>query len=226
MWLVNEEERQLLPKEIKPYNFLCFDENKKPVERQETKFDEEIIKKGYEEGFNKGYEEGFNEGFKKGYEDGFEKSQKEIKEKSYELEKTTEIFKNLIKELTEFKQKQLEFFFPQILKLAFQIAEKIVATKISLDKEVTLSVVKEALQSVPLNEEKIIIKVNPEDYGFISQKIETLEVERSRLQIEPSTEIARGGCSIETQSQHIVSTIEQRLKEIENALNSILFQRS
>ncbi|WP_353683638.1 FliH/SctL family protein [Thermodesulfovibrio sp. 3907-1M] len=214
----------MLPKEIKPYNFLCFDENKKSVERQETKFNEEIIKKGYEAGFNKGYEAGVNEGFKKGYEEGLEKSQKEVKEKTYELVRATEIFKNLIKELTEFKQKQVEFFFPQILKLAFQIAEKIVATKISFDKEVTLSVVKEALKAVPLNEEKIIIKVNPEDYGFISQKIETLEIESARLQVEPSTEITHGGCSIETQSQHIVSTIEQRLKEIENALNSILFQ--
>ncbi len=214
----------MLPKEIKPYNFLCFDENKKPVERQHPKFNEEIIKKGYEEGLKKGYEAGFNEGLKKGYEEGFEKSQREIKEKSYEFVKAAEIFKNLIKELTEFKQKQVEFFLPQILKLAFQIAEKIVATKISLDKELTLSIVKEALKAVPLNEEKIIIKVNPEDYGFISQKIEELEIEAIHFQIEPSTEITQGGCSIETQSQYIVSTIEQRFKEIENALNSVLSQ--
>jgi len=225
LWLEREEERKLLPDGVKPYNLLSFDENKKSVEKaQENKFNEEIVKKGYDEGFNRGYEAGFNEGFNKGYEEGLKKGQNEIKEKADELLKATEIFKNLIKELTEFKQKQIEFFLPQILKLSFQIAEKVVATKISLDKEVTLSIVKEALKAVPLNEERIVIKLNPDDYRFISQKIDELEIDKARLQIEPSAEITEGGCSIETQSQHIVSTIEQRFKEIENALNSIISQ--
>ncbi len=219
--LAKEEERQLLHRKVRPYVPLSFDENKKTP--QESKINEEIIKKGYEEGFNKGYKEGFNEGVKKGYEEGFNKGQKEIKEKSDELSKTTEVFKNLIKELREFKHKQIESLLPQILKLAFQIAEKVVATKISLDKEATLSIVKEALKTIPLSEEKIIIKISPEDYDYISQKIDELEIDRASIQIEPSDEI-KGGCSIETQSQHIVSTVEQRLKEIENALNSILSQ--
>lgn len=215
----------MLPDGVKPYNLLSFDENKKSVEKaQENKFNEEIVKKGYEEGFNRGYEAGFNEGFNKGYEEGLKKGQNEIKEKADELLKATEIFKNLIKELTEFKQKQIEFFLPQILKLSFQIAEKVVAKKISLDKEVTLSIVKEALKAVPLNEKRIVIKLNPDDYRFISQKIDELEIDKARIQIEPSAEITEGGCSIETQSQHIVSTIEQRFKEIENALNSIISQ--
>ncbi|MGC9044996.1 MAG: FliH/SctL family protein [Thermodesulfovibrio sp.] len=191
----------MLHRKVRPYVPLSFDENKKTP--QESKINEEIIKKGYEEGFNKG--------------------QKEIKEKSDELSKTTEVFKNLIKELREFKHKQIESLLPQILKLAFQIAEKVVATKISLDKEATLSIVKEALKTIPLSEEKIIIKISPEDYDYISQKIDELEIDRASIQIEPSDEI-KGGCSIETQSQHIVSTVEQRLKEIENALNSILSQ--
>ncbi len=225
--MAKEEVKKLLPEDIKPYIPLSFDENKRiAIDTQENKFNEELIKKGYEQGFNKGYETGYNEGLNKGYEDGFNKSQKEIKEKSDEFFKAAQFFNNIIKELSQFKEKQIEFFLPQILKFAFKIAEKIVATKISLDKEVTFSIVKETLKSVPFNEDRIIIKLNPEDYDFISDKINQLDIDTTKLQIESSPEITKGGCWIETQSQHVISTIEQRLKEIENALNSVISQQS
>lgn len=227
MWLVKEEVKQLLPEDIKPYVPLSFDENKKiAIEKHENNFDEDLIKKGYEQGFNKGYEAGYNEGLSKGYEEGFSKSQREIKEKSDDFFRATQFFKNIIKELSLFKEKQIEFFLPQILKFAFKIAEKIVSTKIALDREVTFSIVKETLKSVPFNEDRIIIKLNPEDYDFIANKINELEIDKAKLQIESSPDITKGGCWIETQSQHIVSTIEQRLKEIENALNSVISQQS
>lgn len=102
----------MLPEDIKPYVPLSFDENKKiAIDKHENNFDEDLIKKGYEQGFNKGYEAGYNEGLSKGYEEGFNKSQKEIKEKSDEFLRATQFFKNIIKELSLFKEKQIEFFF-------------------------------------------------------------------------------------------------------------------
>lgn len=233
----------MLSENIKPYIPLSFDENKGiALNRQENKINEEHIKKGYEEGFNKGYETGYNEGFNKGYEEGlnrgyeegfnrgyeegFNKSQKEIKEKSDEFFRAAQFFNNIVIELSQFKKKQLELFLPQILKFAFKIAEKIVATKISLDREVIFSIVKETLKSVPFNEDRIIIKLNPEDYNFISDKINQLDIDTTKLQIESSSEVTKGGCWIETQSQHFISTIEQRFKEIENAVNSVISQQS
>lgn len=221
----------LLSSEIKPYIPLSFDEDKRvTIDKKENKLKEDYIKKGYEEGFNKGYKEGYekgyNEGFKKGYDEGYSKSQGEIKEKSEELFKTTQFFKELIRELSIFKERQIESFLPQILNFAIKIAEKIVAIKVSLDKEVVLSIVKETIKSIPFSEEKVIIKLNPEDYNFISEKINELGIDSKKLQLEPSSEITKGGCIIETQSNHIVSTVEQRFKEIENALYSVLSKQS
>jgi len=214
----------LSPDNIKPYVPLPFDENKKIIEHHENKPNEDVMERGYKDGYNKGYEDGHKQGVNKGYEEGFNKSQNEIKEKSNELDRITEVFKNMIKELTEFKDKQIEFFLPQILRFSFKIAEKIVATKIALDKDVTFSIVQEALKAVPFSEEMIIIKLNPDDYEIISEKINELDIDRTKLQIEPSNDIKKGGCWIETQSQHIISTIEQRFKEIENALNTNISQ--
>ncbi|MEN2994789.1 MAG: FliH/SctL family protein [Thermodesulfovibrio sp.] len=221
----------MLSNEIKPYILLSFDEDKRVIiDKEENKLKEDYIKKGYEEGFNKGYKEGYengyNEGFKKGYEEGYGKSQGEIKQKSEELSKTTQFFKELIRELSIFKEKQIESFLPQILNFAIKIAEKIVAVKISLDKEVVLSIIKETIKSIPFSEERVIIKLNPEDYNFISEKVNKLGIDSKKLQLEPSSEITKGGCIIETQSNHIVSTVEQRFKEIESALYSVFSKQS
>lgn len=221
----------MLSNEIKPYILLSFDEDKRVIiDKEENKLKEDYIKKGYEEGFNKGYKEGYengyNEGFKKGYEEGYGKSQGEIKQKSEELSKTTQFFKELIRELSIFKEKQIESFLPQILNFAIKIAEKIVAVKISLDKEVVLSIIKETIKSIPFSEERVIIKLNPEDYNFISEKVNELGIDSKKLQLEPSSEITKGGCIIETQSNHIVSTVEQRFKEIESALYSVFSKQS
>lgn len=213
--------RQLLSKDIKPYIPLSFDENKSiTIQSHVNKLNE---KKGYEDGYKKGYEDGQKEGFKKGHEEGFNKGQKEIEEKIDEVYRVIETFKNIINELTDFKEKQIKNFLPEILKLAFKIAEKVVATKISVEKDKVLSIVKEALKAVPINEE-VFIKVNPDDYEFISGRINELGVDKTKLKIEPSSEINTGGCSIETRYQYIVSTIEQRFKELEDAINSVISQ--
>jgi len=210
----------LLSEDIKPYVPLSFDENKKSTaERKEKGKRREEIK--YEQGYSSGYKDGYNEGITKGYEEGIRKGEREIKEKTEQLTETIKIFKNLTKELTVFKEEQMKFFLPYFLKLSFKIAEKIVSTKISLDRDVIVSVVKEALKAIPLNEERIIIKLNPDDYNLIIERIDELEIDRTKLQIEQSPEIKKGGCLIETKTQHIDSTVEQKFKEIENAINSV-----
>lgn len=213
--------RVLLSKNIKPYVPLSFDENKKNNTFEKSKHKEDATKKDCEQGYKAGYKEGYAEGISKGYEEGIKKGEKEIKEKTEHFIRATEILKNIIKELTVFKEEQITQSLPQILKLSFKIAEKIVAMKISLDRDVIISVVKEALKAVSVNEERIIIKLNPDDYNLLSERFEELEIDRARLDLQPSPEIKKGGCLIETKSQHIDSTVEQRFREIENALNSV-----
>lgn len=216
---------------IKPFIPSSFDEKNNNLKRDNS-YDEdderiaqkinELSKSAHEKGFNEGYKEGF----KKGKEDALKKGEEEIHEKIEKLNIAIEIFKKLTEELTNFKEKQLEFFLPQIMKLAFKISEKIVATKITLDREVTLEILKEALSAVPIHEEKILVKLNPEDYELISNKIDELKLSKTKIRLEPLKKLKRGELEIETESFHIVSTLEQKLEEIENALNTIISKQS
>jgi flagellar assembly protein FliH len=210
--------KPLLPKGIKPYTPLSFDDTKNfsAKELEDEKY-KKYLKKGYDEGFNSGYEDGL----KKGYDEGIKKAQNEIKKKAEKINNIAGIFKKAIDELSHLKTEQIKAFLPEILKLSIKIAEKIVATKISLEKSLIIAIVKEALKSVPLNEEKVIIRLNPEDYNFLKENFKELELDEKMVDIEPSPDIRSGGCYIETISKEIDSTIEQKLKEIEDALSSV-----
>ena len=220
--------KKLSFKDIKPYIPSSFDESliKPKEEIDENK--EKGLKKKYEE-LKKKYEEtlksAYIEGFNKGYEEGLKKAEKEIDQKKQELNRQFEILKKLIYDLSTFKEKQMELLLPQIIKFAFKIAEKVVATKISLDREITLSILKDALSAVPNNEEKLIVKLNPKDYEFISQNLNKIGVDPSKIQFEPNENIKSGDYKIETHSLHIVATVEEKLKELENAINTFISQQ-
>jgi flagellar assembly protein FliH len=221
-------EKKLSFKEIKPYILSSFDETLILPKEEKNEQKEEGLKKKYEE-LKKKYEEtlksAYIEGFNKGYEEGLKKAEKEIDQKKQELNRQFEILKKLIDDLSTFKEKQMELFLPQILRFAFKIAEKVVATKISLDRHITLSILKDALAEVPNNEEKFIVKLNPKDYEFILQKLNELGIDPSKIQFEPSENIKSGDYKIETQSLHIVATVEEKLKELENAVNTFISQQ-
>lgn len=210
--------KPLLPKGIKPYTPLSFDDTKNfsAKELEDEKY-KKYLKKGYDEGFNSGYEDGL----KKGYDEGIKKAQNEIKKKAEKINNISVILKKAIDEISKLKTEQIKAFLPEILKLSIKIAEKIVATKISVEKSLIIAIVKEALKSVPLNEEKVIIRLNPEDYNFLKENFKELELDEKMVDIEPSPDIRSGGCYIETISKEIDSTIEQKLKEIEDALSSV-----
>lgn len=215
----------MLPNDVKPYKLLSFDET-----LPQFKDKSNVKDKAYEEGFNlgkqKGYEEGYKQGYeeglKKGYTEGLKSAEFEIKQKINQLENTVQTLINLIEELQSFKEKEFKNLLPQIISFALNVAKKVVSFKISTDKEVILSIVKEALQSLPISDEKILIKLNPEDYKVVSENIEKLGINKSSIFIEPSELIRKGEYLIETSSQYIESTIQDRFKEIEDAVNSIL----
>ncbi len=220
-------EKKLLSDEIKPFVPFPFDESltsQENTEEVKPQIDEEQLKLIYEEQRQAGYNAGYNEGLNKGYQEGINRGKEEINQKINELKSAISAFKNILQDLEEFKQKQIIALMPQILKLSMKIAEKVVVAKINLERELIISIIKEALNTLPGVEDKIIIKVNPDDYKIVSEKISELGVDPQKISIHPSYDLKRGDCSLETQSFQVEAKIDEKLKEIENALNSVLYQ--
>lgn len=211
----------LSSKHIKPYIPSPFDEKISREAKPENKAEllqiyEKAKNQGHEEGLKRGFEEGYKEGLKKSY-DEIKKQEKIIKDKISNLDK-------LITEVSNLRNEQIKAFLPEILNLCIKIAKKIVSAEISINKNIVLNIIKEALKELPLSEQ-IIIKINPQDFENLKIELSELSSQNPSIKIITSSEINRADCYIESQEQIINSTIEEKFKEIENVLNSVIYSK-
>lgn len=162
---------------------------------------EEAIQHGYQEGFNKGYEDS-------------------KKEHLY-----------LINEVEDLKQKTLEecknymeSIESDIIKMVMEISKKVIHNKISSDKDEVLEMVKQSIEKC-CNNEKITLRVSFEDYDYIYENrdklisnIEGLE----KLEIVREGSLELGSCIIESSYGIIDSSVNKKLKRIEDSFYNIL----
>lgn len=162
---------------------------------------EEAIQLGYQDGFNKGYED----------------SKKE--------------HVCLINEVEDLKQKTLEeckkymeSIESDIIKMVMEISKKVIHNKISIDKDEVLQMVKQSIEKC-CNNEQITVRVSFEDYNYIYENrdklISSIEgLEKLEIVKEESLEI--GSCVIESSYGTIDSSVNKKLKRIEDSFYNII----
>jgi len=190
---------------------------KKEIESPEEKAKKEGFEKGYKEGLNKGY----LEGHKKGYKEGFEKGKKEAEERYKKLENTLKkdfqekirsintFLKNLEKESKELILNMDK----EVLNLALNIAQKLILKEIKRDPEISLRLIKEALNYIAEGTE-LNIKVNPEEYKFLEENLLKYIPPSQKIKLIPDESISKGGIFIETSLGVIDATFEKRWKKL------------
>ena len=186
------------PPQDEASNLKTVEEQAESLLRQAKVEASEIEKQAYERGFSEG-----------------EKAGKELGEKSLEA-----LLKQYAKTLEELNNLRREIFAAserEVLRLALEIARKVIRREVSVDEELILTLVKVALNR--LAEQTIMtVRVNPRDYQSIQRhhaaypSTSSLD-EGVKLVEDPS--VSRGGCLIETESGIIDARIEEQLREIE-----------
>lgn len=162
-------------------------------------------------------EQAFREGYVQGEKAGMEKGAKKI-------EPVLNNFRQALTELEKTGKQLFRHAEEQTVDLALAVARKIVCHEVSLNREVVINVVKEALKRVA-DQEKITIRVNPVDVELIRdprcQLSSVLEKGESII-VEADACIPAGGCMIDTQLGGIDARIEEQLKTIEEAFKAEL----
>jgi flagellar assembly protein FliH len=152
------------------------------------------------------YEIGFAQGQKAGLEVGEKMVESLLKQYSVSLE-----------ELNKLRKEVFSSSERQVIRLALEIAKKIVKREVAIDEELILTLVKVALDRVT-DQALITIRVNPKDYHAIERhhasRPDAGALNETVKLIEDPL-IGRGGCVIETDSGTIDARIEEQLREIE-----------
>jgi len=152
------------------------------------------------------------EAYEKGFSEGMESRKKEFLAALNTMAEVT-------REISEFKKKFYSEVEEQMLGLACSIAEKVIHTEVSTNKNIVLAVLREAVKNV-VDQDGMKIRLNPDDLRFITemkpdflQRINGVK----NTTFEEDASIKRGGVILETISGEVDARLEQQLIEIKKS---------
>jgi flagellar assembly protein FliH len=155
---------------------------------------------------------------KEAYEIGFAQGQKagaEVGEKM--VESLLKQYAASLEELNKLRKDVFASSEHEVIRLALEIAKKIIKREVAIDEELILTLVKVALSRVA-DQALITVRVNPKDYRAIerhqSSRADGGALSETVKLIEDPL-VGRGGCLIETDSGTIDARIDDQLREIE-----------
>ena len=170
----------------------------------------EIIKEAAED-TEKDRREVFEQAKKEGYEIGFEQA----KEKHSKAEA-------LIKKAENERKKIISAAEIEVVELAIQIAEKIIRSQLSIDKE-TIKKIAGNYLSMLQNAKRIVLKICADDQIFLSHYRQELQnlVPNCSLEFETDNTLSGGDVLVVSDNGIIEARIDEQLKIIKEALMEV-----
>lgn len=161
------------------------------------------------------------EGFQKGYAEGTAKAEAEIEAK-YRTIADQELaqIRSIVVSFTQSYKDLIKNAEQSLVKLATDIAAKVIQEEAQKNGELVLRMVKVGLERV-VEKANIIVKVHPEQLEVVKHhKAQLISMVESvdNFELMPDTRVARGGCVVETNSGSVEVRLEKQINELKKAL--------
>ncbi len=131
-----------------------------------------------------------------------------------------EALRKAIDDLKDSKQAWLAHWESNAVRLATAIAGRVVRHQIAIQPEITLKLVREALE-LAVGSPGVRLHMNPKDHKALGSQVRTLVKTMSALadaEVVSDATISQGGCRVETRFGAIDQQIESQLQRIEEEL--------
>ena len=195
------------------------EEEIKPLTAEEI---EQIRQNAYEEGFAQGKSEGFAKGEEEGLEQGHEKGLEQGHQEGYQaglMQGQNEVnhliarWNQLAYQLYHPVEKVDKVVEKQLLNLAVTLAESVIRQESKNNSEVLLTVLHEAIASLPFNTEYAEIHMHPDDIALLRDVYddEALIEQKWIIKEEPSYQL--GDVIVMTPNSLIDRTVKQRMRQ-------------
>jgi flagellar assembly protein FliH len=123
--------------------------------------------------------------------------------------------------LIVFEEQMIARYAPELVRLAVEIAEKIVHQSVAADPEIVASVLERARHEV-VDARRIRIRLNPADHGLLAEMRSDLLAlghdDGRVIEIVTDAEVSRGGCRLETEIGVVDATVPTQIAEIRRQL--------
>lgn len=205
-----------------------------PGERLSPKNEEEVVIKpltaddidqirqaAFDEGSSQGKEEGFglgySEGREQGYQDGLQQGQAEGKkvglaEGEQLIRQQLAQLQLLIDQLQQPLQKVDAEVEQSLLELSLQMAQAVLGVEVKTNPQCILNTLREAVDALPYQADKLVIKLHPDDVAIILQHYSSEEIAQRLWQIRSEPAFERGDCRVESTESSVDRTLKTRLQ--------------
>jgi len=184
---------------------------------------EAIRQSAYEDGFNegkdagltKGLEEGKLEGLAVGHKEGLVQGLEEgLLEGAEQTKQQLLIWQSLIARLHNPLEKLDDNVEYQLVHLATTLAEQITRCEVKTSPQIILQALKQAVDALPISEQKLIINLHPEDLLFVQKSYSQEQCLQRGWDLQAEPALQRGDCQIHTQVSSIDYAFNTRIGQV------------
>ncbi len=184
--------------------------NQPPTVGELDRLREDARKEGLAAGLAEGRQQGHAEGLETGHRAGLELAARESAQQAAQWQSLLEGFD---RELVQADRNVSA----ELLSLACDIAACMIKTVLPVKPELVLPLIEQAIAALPVAQRNGKIHLNPDDAALVRNPLHE-ELAQQGWQIVENSQLARGGCRIETHSNLVDATLATRWERLMRAL--------
>lgn len=177
--------------------------------------EQEGFAEGQEKGYNEGLEKGRLEGLEQGHNEGFSQGQQQgYQEGLQAASEALQRFENLLSQFEaplSILDTEIE---KELLNTSMALAKAVIGHELKTYPEHILAALRQGVDSLPIKEQKVNIRVTPSDDALISELYSQTQLDRNRWEIEADPSLTAGDCVITSGRSHIDMTLETRMQHV------------
>lgn len=171
----------------------------------------EGLAEGKAEGRKLGYDEGLQQGTEEGITQGTEQGLAAAKEQIEALHTQLSGLINNLQKPVASVDKRVE---QELVKLAVSLARAVLRIEPTINQDVLLQALNEAIKVLPVAEQHYQLRLHPDDVAQLTEHFGTEYIEQHHWHIIEAPEISRGGVDVVTNSNAVDLSIERRCRDI------------
>jgi len=182
---------------------------------------EQIRQAAFDEGISQGKEEGFGQGYSEGREQGYQDGQQQgqAEGKKLGLSEGEQLIREQLAQLQtlldQLQQPLLKVdaeVEQSLLHLTLQMAQAVIGVEVKTNPQCILNTLRDAVDALPYQADKLIIKLHPDDVAIIAQHYSPAEIAERLWQIRSEPALDRGDCRVESTESSVDRTVKTRLQ--------------
>jgi len=155
-------------------------------------------------------QEGYDAGHAEGHEKGLAEGREAVARETARLQNLADTFSTEV-------SKADESISEQVLDLSLDLARALLKTSLTINPELVIPIVREAVRYLPALHQPAMLYLNPDDMVLVQDKIGD-ELTKTGWQIASDTQLEPGSCRVDTAHNQIDASLSTRWQRLTTAL--------